>query len=707
MANKVQLKKSSVAARVPLTTDVDYGELALNYADGKLYYKKSDGTTIDYFPSVAYVPLLSGSYANPTWITSLDASKLTGTIDNARLNGGTYSINITGNAGSASTLQTVRTINGTSFNGGSNINVTEWVHSDRHFSNGTLITTDINYAVTNGDPFVLEIRGNSYGNIIPLDLLYQGYIYYDTIINHGGISNGFNITGLVAINNGGNLCFWFPNQGYWQGYNVKVYVPYATRAVNRVTSITDVVKPTTAKQVDLSANIRQSLHSGNYTSYAQSTLVSGTNIKTVNGISLLGSGDLTVSASTADSAGYSTYNQILDTRAGQYLPNDYQDYRTTYEFTTQIVGGDWHTAMTMQGWHNGYAAWQIIGPASTSAHENWYLRSGINTSWNSARTILHSGNYSSYALPLSGGTISGALTAGEVYTNGWLRNNNSGTGIYNQATANHFYSDGQYWNVGYSGTTGIRLRNGHGGSVMGYLYGETSNNFGLLNAGGSWAVQVKPGGGGTLHGSWDGTNLRATRANGNFYIDDNYGNGVVGVYSSYRYQGVFAMGDSYKLPADGTSTGSLYGMAWAHPNAGGVSGNLDSHGLLVLINGGFGSAISYSIRASGNVTAYSDERLKTNWRDMPEDFVARLARVKVGIYDRTDGDKITQVGVGAQSFQQLLPEAISTSKDEMNTLSVNYGGAALASAVELAKDNVELRARIERLEILISKLIGE
>lgn len=39
MANKVLLKKSSVASKIPLTTDLDYGELALNYADGKLYFK--------------------------------------------------------------------------------------------------------------------------------------------------------------------------------------------------------------------------------------------------------------------------------------------------------------------------------------------------------------------------------------------------------------------------------------------------------------------------------------------------------------------------------------------------------------------------------------------------------------------------------------------------------------------------------------------
>jgi len=46
MASQVILKKSSVAARVPVVGDLAFGELALNYADGILYYKKSDGTTI-------------------------------------------------------------------------------------------------------------------------------------------------------------------------------------------------------------------------------------------------------------------------------------------------------------------------------------------------------------------------------------------------------------------------------------------------------------------------------------------------------------------------------------------------------------------------------------------------------------------------------------------------------------------------------------
>jgi hypothetical protein len=193
------------------------------------------------------------------------------------------------------------------------------------------------------------------------------------------------------------------------------------------------------------------------------------------------------------------------------------------------------------------------------------------------------------------------------------------------------------------------------------------------------------------------------RTNGYFYADANYGYGLVGAYASTRYQLVYAMGASYLLPADGTTTGNLYGLAWSHPNAGGAAGNLDSHGLLCLINGGFASAMSYTIKASSNIIAYSDERLKTNWRDLPDNFVEKLAGVKNGIYDRIDRE-ITQVGVSAQSLQKLLPNAVDVADDEMKTLSVAYGNAALASAVELAKELVIIRKLVKEQQEKIDRL---
>lgn len=40
---KIQLKRSSVTGKVPTTADLEDGELALNTADGVLYYKNNQG----------------------------------------------------------------------------------------------------------------------------------------------------------------------------------------------------------------------------------------------------------------------------------------------------------------------------------------------------------------------------------------------------------------------------------------------------------------------------------------------------------------------------------------------------------------------------------------------------------------------------------------------------------------------------------------
>lgn len=114
------------------------------------------------------------------------------------------------------------------------------------------------------------------------------------------------------------------------------------------------------------------------------------------------------------------------------------------------------------------------------------------------------------------------------------------------------------------------------------------------------------------------------------------------------------------------------------------------------------SAPNGDMVAAGNVTAYSDERLKKNWKDLPKNYVVRLAKVKVGVFDRTD-TKLRQVGVSAQSLRKLLPWAVLKGMDG-DTLGVAYGNAAMASAVELAKDNVALRKEVKEQNKIIKAL---
>ena len=106
---------------------------------------------------------------------------------------------------------------------------------------------------------------------------------------------------------------------------------------------------------------------------------------------------------------------------------------------------------------------------------------------------------------------------------------------------------------------------------------------------------------------------------------------------------------------------------------------------------------SSNFTAAGNVTAYSDERLKVDWCDLPTDFVERLAQIKHGKYTRIDtGDR--QVGASAQQWQALLPEAVMTASDDLKTLSLAYGNVAVVSAIQLAQRVVSLTARVHALE---------
>lgn len=102
-----------------------------------------------------------------------------------------------------------------------------------------------------------------------------------------------------------------------------------------------------------------------------------------------------------------------------------------------------------------------------------------------------------------------------------------------------------------------------------------------------------------------------------------------------------------------------------------------------------------NVTAGGSLVASSDERLKRNWRTLPENFLERLARVKMGIYDRIDNGE-TQAGVSAQAMQALLPHVVREGIGGF--LAVNYGNAALVAAIALAEQFVVMRRELDELK---------
>ena len=174
------------------------------------------------------------------------------------------------------------------------------------------------------------------------------------------------------------------------------------------------------------------------------------------------------------------------------------------------------------------------------------------------------------------------------------------------------------------------------------------------------------------------------------------------------------------LTGDVTSVGNATTLATVNSNVGSFTNSsitVNAKGLITAASSGAGSVfgtdtqVTYNnagtmagsanltfngtnLTCGGTVTANSDERLKTNWRNLPENFVERLADVKHGVYDRTDIEA-TQVGVSAQSLQTLLEQAVLVGED--GTLSVAYGNAALVACIKLAQRVVALEQTVAKL----------
>lgn len=136
----------------------------------------------------------------------------------------------------------------------------------------------------------------------------------------------------------------------------------------------------------------------------------------------------------------------------------------------------------------------------------------------------------------------------------------------------------------------------------------------------------------------------------------------------------------------------------------GASGTL---GMLIDSSGNVGigtSSPSYKLHvagdiyATGGVSCLSDERFKTIKGDttLTVDQIAKMPSIK---YTKKDGkDDKVHVGSIAQRWMEVLPEVVLKANDEVGTLSINYGVAAIIASITTARKVVEHERRIKELE---------
>jgi hypothetical protein len=78
----------------------------------------------------------------------------------------------------------------------------------------------------------------------------------------------------------------------------------------------------------------------------------------------------------------------------------------------------------------------------------------------------------------------------EVYSNGWFRNNNAGSGLYNTSTGCHFMSEGSGQFTIMDADSSMQLRfETNSGSHRGAIYADSSNSIGFLDSDGQWAIK--------------------------------------------------------------------------------------------------------------------------------------------------------------------------------------------------------------------------
>jgi len=160
-----------------------------------------------------------------------------------------------------------------------------------------------------------------------------------------------------------------------------------------------------------------------------------------------------------------------------------------------------------------------------------------------------------YTNPASTSVMNTLDVRSEVYNDGWFRNDTGGRGLYSTAHAMHWYAtDDNYWDLSHnddSAAIGIRLRGTYDGTIRGYLYAESDNDFGLLNNSGSWRLRV-------VAGDWIDAAGGSVRAK-IFYDRDNTGYYFDGASTSRsNYHRINNLYDSqerrYTAPNGGTYT---------------------------------------------------------------------------------------------------------------------------------------------------------
>ena len=229
-----------------------------------------------------------------------------------------------------------------------------------------------------------------------------------------------------------------------------------------------------------------------------------------------------------------------------------------------------------------------------------------------------------------------------------------------------------------------------------------------------------------LHDQYsDGTNISASYCNGELtapaYLacwNYNESNGTYEITKTLasNFSGGGSSTDE-NVKCSPSSTSSNYPLLFKYNSASTeYTGNVKFNYYVTLnpgtrtLNVGSASGTSYlgSVNAGNGFFQQSDERLKDFHGNIPVDFEALKSIPKQYFTWKEVGDDVDnklRIGTGAQSLQKIYPELVTENDGILTVAYDKLSIVALAAIDKLHEENQELKARIEKLEQLISKLV--
>lgn len=495
--------------------------------------------------------------------------------------------------------------------------------------------------------------------------------------------------------------------------------------------------------------------SGNATSLGTPAAFVGTNITgTASGLSIGGNAATATSATSSTTQSKSNVSTSIATTA--FAKNlhvapttagtlNWNDSTNTYpgvgdtlllgSATNGPGGGNYYFPFNFEYSSNDGSGnvTQLGVPYGSSANTLW-MRGRYSGTWSSWVQFLSSSNYNSYSPTLTGGGASGtwgisisgnAATASNTNSiSSAVGNNYTWTGVQ------YFLSNGNTASIS-SPPLEAYSNNGSGAIMAFHRGGYYAVNMGLdsdnvfriggwsapanlftLDMAGNGYTSATMGSGRLFTGYDSGQGgsvscnnwFRTSGANGIYYASYGRGMNPVDGVASYGNNCVYGSGlNGWQGWSVNTSNNCI------------LMSNAGTHGLYSPASGIWLMQMDTSGNTTfnGNVTAYSDIRLKDNIREIDNPIERRNTLAKAAIKYERDGK--TRIGYGAQYLREgSCGEFVHEAEDDAyklatgtGTLSVDYGetAAVLAVTSKMTDDKVaSLEARIAQLEKIIEGL---